>query len=38
MNNNFLNLENQNLQNKNNFLEKIQNLNLITKVKNFINF
>lgn len=33
MNNNFLNLENQNLQNKNNFLEKIQNLNLITKVK-----
>jgi hypothetical protein len=38
MNNNFLNLENQNLQNKNNFLEKIQNLHLITKVKNFINF
>ena len=33
MNNNFLNLENQNLQNKNNFLEKIQNLNLISKVK-----
>jgi hypothetical protein len=32
-NENYLNLENQNLKEKNNFLEKIQNLNLITKVK-----
>ena len=32
-NENYLNLENQNLKEKNNFLEKIQNLNLVTKVK-----
>ena len=30
---NILNLENQNLSNQENFLEKIPNLNLITKIK-----